>query len=359
MLQRFSNFYNEVKENCIRSKLIMDQYKDYLQEGDWYLVRYGLILELANKKEAKKKIKQQKLNIKSMLCRFIFGKKNIRHSVRQNIFCGNTMILSTHQNIKIFDYSLKEVLFLPNEAKKEVIIKNLEYFQKYINTTTLRIESFGIFEKYIVGYPRNEWSHNVLLDVYCNILQDFSEYFRKLGNCGCDCNIIRKNTDKCNSIDIRKLISDIKKDIEFLLDLPCIYCHGDLHFRNCLYDKECVYYIDFEDSRYDVFFYDFFNIMYVDIIENDDYYLLNMYLEKNDLILTNFKKAFAWLNVDFNEDDMIKYLKLFLLSRIDYDYSYRETGNCTAYDLSCYHKYNKFLSYIDMKTNQKVLIDSE
>ena len=104
--------------------------------------------------------------------------------------------------------------------------------------------------------------------------------------------------------------------------LPSVLCHCDLHFGNTLVDSNSIYLIDFENVREDVFFYDLFNILFVEYIDKDNPYFIEEYFKENSEVDDLFKQSFQAVGEELEERNKVLYFVVFLHSRLTHNVSY-------------------------------------
>ena len=231
---------------------------------------------------------------------------------------GQAMMVTAY-GFKVFD-ERNGVVYKKLVSEQEVCLlkKAIELLSPCFRTTYIGIKDGFSEEILIYGKPRNKWQQAEVLSVYISILDNYNKYYKS----GIETlsapyglsDILRLLNPKC---EMFKIYQDLLSESEGLY-FPYIYTHGDMHLGNVIYDGQ-IWYIDFECAREEFFFYDIFNVLYVEFVDCHDSMLLDLFIEGNSQIIERFKRAFASFDLYFDMNKRKLYFKTYLLARIRYD----------------------------------------
>lgn len=238
--------------------------------------------------------------------------KNLRTS-----FCGQIAMLTTNNDLKIFDLKNNQVLSLLDIVSKERFHNTYEIFQGKLAMPYLFDTNEGIVERIIQNISRSTWGHDLIIRNYLCILSDQRDYL-KTATIAYEITFsdIWENIQKFQFTRLNKIARQITEKINDTYSMPCVFLHRDIHFGNTLFDGRQLYYIDFEYADNEVFFYDIFNCIFVEFILNRDSLLLSLYLKKDGDMFANLYEIFNIMGVNFNEKSYLDYLYIFLLARL-------------------------------------------
>lgn len=263
---------------------------------------------------------------------------------------GSILMITARNNVKIFDTKSKKVIVFINNTHDFYSFKSTyDYFNKYYKNPILYFndkEQFYV-EKLIKYKPLNLWNSSdkeqAIYTVYNNILTQLNDI---------DLSLVKSTV-------VQEMLNDLSYNIgnENLVFIkidsmipsnrhndswPVIPCHGDIHFNNMLLDhKGDFFFIDWEDHQSLIFFYDFFNCMFVESIWHNNNYFLMRYLGGHYDYLLNFLFNNASLN--YNKQNKKYYISLYLMSRLLYFELILNKDNLE----SILKKYDEFISLID------------
>ncbi|MFS0775524.1 hypothetical protein ABC255_05795 [Neobacillus sp. 3P2-tot-E-2] len=314
-----TNFNENTKYMC-SGEYILDDSLKYFTRNDFY-----------TKKRAYKMLRSDyyPFSIKAfiLVLRKTLFRKNITipdHDLHIEEFSGTVYrpVRSSngYSDSKIFDLSQNKVLSIfSDEHAYQSVIENYEYFKVHFPLPAIlwkNNERLLIMEELVLFQPRNTWTQEDYLFVMNDI---FDRYFIYYKEC------IKKenhsfNTplDLLNSLKKHSEINFIKNQItpEILqMKIPYIKLHGDLWTSNTLLTKtntRQVKYIDWEYTNELIFFYDIFNMIWLEFYVNNN----GLYLEKYTKGEYDFylKRIFSLFNITFNAKYRIDYFNIFFLN---------------------------------------------
>lgn len=256
---------------------------------------------------------------------YSLGVKKNKHQIKDIVIrdsddavMGQAMMVTAY-GFKIFDVRNGIVYKkLVSDQESISLKKAIELLTPCFQNTYIGIRKGFSEEKLIYGKPRKEWQLSDVPGIYFSIVDSYLEYFNT------DIDIYKAPYDRTDILRILNPKYEILKIYQGLLleigdcNYPYIYMHGDMHFGNIIYDGH-VWYIDFECAREEIFFYDLFNVLYVEYVDCQNSMLLDMYFAGNTQMINKFKRAFMLFDTNFSLDNRKIYFKTYLLARIRYD----------------------------------------
>lgn len=190
--------------------------------------------------------------------------------------------------------------------------KAVELFSPYFKLTYIKHNTVACVEHVVKSRPRSEWNTTEILRNYFFLFDRYTEYLN--------------STPKRSSIlKIVDIVDDSKslvlrlKELMPQMSLNYIFSHCDLHFGNTLFDGNDLFLIDFEESKEEVFFYDMFNVMYVDYMEYNNSFLLDKYLSGDAEMTKHFERFFTGAGIRFEPKEKCGYLAVYLYLRLLFD----------------------------------------
>lgn len=280
---------------------------------------------------------------------------NIKSENSSSLFEGTVFLASSNQNsIKIFDFEKKEVLTIyKNKDEYNNYINNIDYFSTWFSIPEViyKEEVKGlIIEKYIESKNMDLWRKQD----YENLMQDiFKRYTLYTRNAKQEDFFIGSDCVKELNIENDFLAHIIDNTSTEVLEMkfPKFKLHGDLWSSNVLMVNEHVYYIDWDNAKEFIFFYDVFFIMWNEFIKRENYDLINSYIKGEYDSL--FNELFNICGVVYERDKKIDYLNLFFINQfIDRWYMVDEKIVDKAFD-----RYRKFMKCINKKRSCKTEVD--
>ncbi|KKK36621.1 hypothetical protein WQ57_18410 [Mesobacillus campisalis] len=170
-------------------------------------------------------------------------------------------------------------------------------------------------EELITFHPTKDWVDEDLLKVMEDVFNRYYHYF-------CSC-LVKGTYPFVTPISLFKSVpnnrdtifiwSEIEADFQEM-NVPMLRLHGDLWTANTLLDKSVgeIYFIDWEFSNYLFFFYDFFNMMWVEFYINKNDLFLNQYV--NGEYDHEMERAFTLFGLDFKQQARMSYFNLYFLN---------------------------------------------
>lgn len=313
-----------------RLKYVLKTYSSYLHDGEYemFISKKNAIflrddqntkdfLNLnfnRNKKSSTNKLSRLKLKCKIFYSRlFRLTKYNNNKSI---MHCSIAMI-NWDDDVKLFDLEKKLVVtFFSKKSKYNEYIKNIEYFSDYFNVTYLYkdCEKQMICEELIKEQDFKKRSVKEKFIKY--IINQYIEYFNDVNP-----NLFL-NTGNLIPDEIKGKWKSVYNGKEIELtnqnQIPLYYMHSDVHYDNVLIKENKPYFIDWEHSSNKPFFYDIFNIMFVEVINHNDLYLLNRYLD--GVYDIELEELFNSVSFKYDSSNRLKYFLFFVQYRfINFD----------------------------------------
>ena len=268
-----------------------------------------------------------------------------------DIICD--VVMTTNEGFRFYNTTEKTTLHL-FESEEEACLyrKCYSLFSPFFSLTISNITEAYSIENIIYNRHRKDWSKEELRTNYRMILENYSSYLRTAEKFLLDIRTTIKISDAAGG-DYISLCKDLLEEIKPISNIIYVFSHGDLHLGNILFDGEKQYLIDFEKARNEVFYYDLFNVIYVEATDYGNYSFLNEYLDGKATIIHHFEKAFDAVGELFDIKQRIVYLKLFLLLRLNYDVEYYLLNNFLSKSENKISVIKDFKRYIDNYINNE------
>lgn len=326
--QHFIN--NKIKQKEFKN--VINDKKEYLIEGEYLLVNNRMTMAiLKNNSEAKRfmeantshllrtstnKIELIKKYIRALID-FFFWVELKSNSNSKKKYDGSLVMLTGKGDIKIFDfYENKVITFLKEqneyEDKKDIYFRFKTNFN--IPKTSFNDIEKAAIEERIELIPFEELSYKVMDTSFERVLLDYKRYFNNIKDKdmkGYRIYEMLENLSCIKNEDFKDLLySIVSRESDDIL-LPIVEVHGDLNYQNILIDKENMYYIDWEFSKPMIFYFDIFNLIFIEAATYSNYYYIDKYIKGDyDLLLYEIFNVFN-LNYDINKKML--YLSIYLI----------------------------------------------
>lgn len=244
----------------------------------------------------------------------IYGDSN-----QKNVFKGQ-IAMSTSSGFRYFNYKERTTFREFDSQNSSIVVqKALEVFSLSFKTTVLNITNNYCIEKIVDYNPRRIWDNKTIVDRFCIVMGKYVNYLKKSV---ADNRVQYKNVefpilnqDKNFPSACISVYNRIKANLNPTFLYAHILCHHDIHFDNTLFVEHDFYLIDFECAKEDIFFYDFFNIIYVEFMDWHNSTLLDLYLNKNERIMDCLKELFNVVGQEFEISKIKEYFYIFLMKR--------------------------------------------
>ncbi len=226
------------------------------------------------------------------------------------------VVMSTNKGYRFFNYDEGTTLHIfSTETEFTTYQRVKNEFTLFFKVPIIEISNHFSVDKIINNKPRYLWS---ALETSKNFYMVFDRYIKYLSTANNRITNIRRWAERypfTSNLHFKQLIDSVIVDVKPLSDIRLVYSHGDMHFGNILYDGNDIYLTDFERAGDEAFFYDIFNIVYVEYTDwhNDEF--LASYLRKDGIIMDCFSRLFHAVGLSFDERLIIRYFELFLLLR--------------------------------------------
>jgi hypothetical protein len=221
---------------------------------------------------------------------------------------------------KIFDLSRNQVLSIfSNKQEYQSVLSIYQSFSKFFPMPAILqtdAEQLIIMEELVNFEQNHTWIEADYLFVMEDVFERNINYFK-----ACVEKEIQSSsspTDLISQIKMNAVIEPIRNKINpELLDVkfPCVKLHGDLWTSNTLLVKEGkshICYIDWEYSREYIFFYDLFNMMWLEVYVNNNHLYIHKYA--NGDYDSYFKEIYHLFNLEFNDKLKMDYFMLYFLN---------------------------------------------
>lgn len=229
------------------------------------------------------------------------------------------VVMSTNNGYRYFDY-FNRTTFKPflNENEYLKYQDALIAFSSSFSLTNKEVNKNYCVENIIDSKPRNNWCPE---ELYKNFYLLFDRYVLYLSHA----RIIRKQIDyNICSISgmenyngrITNLVNQIDPSIH---NTVFSFSHCDLHFGNTLFNNDDIFLIDFEEAKENVFYYDIFNLIFVEYRDWNNSSFLDMYLTGDSHLEASFIKLFNAVGELFNPVHSKDYLISFIALRMKND----------------------------------------
>ena len=327
MISKIYNFFKDIKETIKEFNL----YSRYMSFGAYVFddsIRYIFLDDsFTYKKSTELFHNVYKTNkIRGFL---VFLLKNLKYKNRLIIskqtqvfkdFKG-TIYFPTRNCKKIFDLSSHKVLSLYSKKEEYTsIIDSYIYFKQHFpmpNILYTDEKQLFIIEQLILFQPNSLWVKEDYLYVIEDIFKRYITYAEACKENVKYCFISPTDYMKIFEINDDKYISEIRSKIPkdlLSIHLPALRLHGDLWTTNILVqksDRYSIHYIDWEFSQDLLFFYDFFNLMWVEVYNHNNYLYIDNYV--NGMYDHYFNELFLIYNLKYEPKFRMEYFHVFFL----------------------------------------------
>lgn len=320
--------YIKIFNLYIEFKKITSIYYSFLQKGNFVISTESkkiiyLLGDVSTAEFVKKEFENKKDNkgdslskkVKNLIKKTIFNCLKIKNKSKENPTAESSIVMISWDNdLKFFDIINEKVITVFKNTKKlNRYVIDMDYFKMYFNLPFLYKEGNIVYEKLINNTI--EMSECNKEKYYLNMVRHYTNYFKKIKseNFERSSYVINTVNNDWKNIFNEFLLSEKQfKNIEF----PIYYMHSDLHFDNVLISNNKIYYIDWEHSSFKPFFYDVFNVLFIEIMNHNDLNLTSKYL--NGKFDEMFIDLFNSVNLEFESDLREAYFIYFIFYRFIY-----------------------------------------
>ncbi|KQL54041.1 hypothetical protein AN964_11390 [Heyndrickxia shackletonii] len=228
--------------------------------------------------------------------------------------------ITGYNDSRIFDFHHNKVLTIfATKDDFHSVLNNNEYFKDYFplpkilwidETNLLIMEELIQFQQY------SNWQSKDYLYIIQEIFNRYLDYFNDCKQKG---NISYKSPESflwegSESHEIKSILNEIHP-ILLNMNYPCLKLHGDLWTANIMLIKKAtnqICMIDWEYANVYLFFYDFFNLMWLEVYVNNNEFYIYHYMDGE--MDTYFEKVFALFDLTFHKEYRLDYLYIFFLN---------------------------------------------
>lgn len=240
-------------------------------------------------------------------------------------FYDTQVIMTTNDGVRYFNYKEKTTLHcFNNYFEKELYQKARSFLVPPFKCTTIQVKDSYCIERLIEHIPRRAWSYEEVLKRFFIIFDKYIEYLSKTHIFEHNIQDMLQAPKEINE-RYNQIMESLIHSIEVYKNTKFIFSHGDMHFENVLFENNDFYVLDFETAGNNIFYYDIFNLMYVEYIDKHNDYFIKAYLSKETMMMTYFERMFNVVNESFDYSLMHIYLKYFLLVRLSRSVSFLES----------------------------------
>lgn len=315
-------------------KTILTNNKKYLVSGNYYIAGGSKRVAYLNSYSSTDFITKNNVHVirKTATNEIIYKKflKYILHkfSVIKVIgkdqklnFAGEVVMFTRANDFKVFDFYNHKVMTFVKEKDHYFKIKDtIHVFKGKFPITIIDFNDIeqAYIEDYIDFVPYQDWSHQERRSVLNNIFRYYENYFKQTTFSNLNYVSTKSLIDLfIKDISSNNLLEDIYKILDYedlAINWPMLRLHGDLGFNNILLSSNRIFFIDWEDSRDHIFFYDLLNIIFFEyVFHNDESYLEKYINGYYDDIL---KILFELMNIRFSSQKKLNYFAIFLIERV-------------------------------------------
>lgn len=229
-------------------------------------------------------------------------------------------VMITASGYKIFNYEKGEVYTLELSNNTAVSLENaIRRLSPFFRLTYKTILTNASVERLVVGASRKTWDNEMIVYNYFHLCRCFIFYLNNRDH-QFDGNFNVSQTDNHVKWEIipksaKDTIIKLRENIEDEV-FRTVFQHGDLHFGNTLFDKDGFWLLDLEDARDDIFFYDLFTPIFVELTDWNNMTLFDLLFNKDARLISYLKQVFAAVGLVFNEKKIRDYFIVYLYARI-------------------------------------------
>jgi len=290
----------------------MFQEKGFLEPGDYFIIN-NVRSYLIKKETPKEFLKMIGVEGKGKeQCHFhMHVSQGLKSPLKAQV------VMSTNNQFRFFDYD-NNLTFrrFYNKEEHERYIECKNRFGPFFNMTFNSIVGEYCVDNFVKNVPRNLWNEKMMIEIFYALLENYIRYLHSA-----DSKLVSVKEVTASAFpelyDYRLIHSILTKEVKSYNCTKTVFGHGDLHFGNILFDGVRFYLIDFEMAKEEVFFYDLFNVMYVEAVDMKNYMFLDFYMTADSRLMNCFTKAFEAVGEVFDINRREEYLKLYLLLRLN------------------------------------------
>lgn len=241
-------------------------------------------------------------------------------------FNGELVMLTHKNDIKIFDFANNLVRTFFTSSEYERRKENYHLFKNYFNMTVTHLDddASAITEKLITFKPYRKWEKKEVEKLFRIIFDSYIEFGKskrkKRRLYKNEKEIIYHYKIKIGDDELIQLIENYLNAYDLGNSFQLVKAHGDFTTNNVLLNEEAYFFINWKSSLEYIFFYDIYNLLFVDYLHTDDNRLLNYYLagHLDEYLL----ELFDFYGIKYDADKRIAYLLIFICERItQYEYN--------------------------------------
>lgn len=299
---------HKVQKLCVNNQYLEEGEYSFYYLGRSYLVKEGVPIEFL-----------WRIGVKEIpfVLKTIHVKKN---SEKTSGFAAQ-ILMTTASGVRYFDYKRNLVYKEFNNIQESVTYRNaISAFTPYFQNACISVTDNYVLEKIVKTEPRSDWGVNGLMSNFCKVGYLYENYLSTL------CENDKTNKSFVNILqrsiypaEVSRLSSILVSSIDTSKQYLFIPCHGDLHFGNTLFEKGIVYLIDFDEFRKEVFFYDIFNMIYVDFVDVNSTSLIDAYLSEDQCAMSLFDGLFSAVGLNFEREKKLDYVRYYMYRRLIHD----------------------------------------
>lgn len=331
-LSKVINFMIKLSTERQHIRRILRKNKKYLVSGNYYIVGGSKRIAFRKSNRSFNFIENNNLHVirtsktKDSLLKkmfkyilYKFSVIKIINNCRKPNYLGEVVMFTRTNDFKIFSFDEHKVMTFMKDNENYLKIKDtVNAFKGKFPITIIDFYDLeqAIIEEYIDFKPYRDWSSQERTNVLNYIFMNYEDYFKQISNPDYVCteNLINKFLGEVGTNDLIGNIQKILASSDRLINWPILRLHGDLGFNNILLSSNKIFFIDWEDSKEHIFFYDLLNVFLFEYIFHND----KSYLEKyvNGFYDDKLYILFEAMNIEFCSRKKINYFAVFLLERV-------------------------------------------
>lgn len=232
---------------------------------------------------------------------------------------ADILMTTINGDVKLFVLENNTVLtFVKDETKYSRLKCAWNSFLTYFNIPLQQFDDKNLLIKEQLIRNQKRWNDTEMLKVFNEVIDNYKKYIM------CEkskihyvtyneiAGVCKDKMKKCN-VYLQELFDNTFSNV----GIPMLPIHGDLHFGNILINDLSSFFIDWESMRNDWLLYDIFNMMYVLAVYQQNYLLIDMYLEGR--FDHKFNELCKIAGIDTTFFSRKHFLLIFLIQRFVFD----------------------------------------
>lgn len=339
-------------------QIVLNKIKDDLKEGKYKVTSIAqkkvafiqnnrtnnFIKKISNANYVEIPNMQQKIVHKlKRVTDFILIKRIKIKNNHKSYFNGEIIMLTRENQVKIFDLHNLQVKTYLSDVAFVKAFEDFKSFSDYFNMTYIKFdeENLSVIEELIDYKSFENWTkaefNNLIKYIYTSHIKYAQSLNGKLKRTKKLEELIKDLKKVVKNNELITLIENQFKDEDLYELWPEVKVHGDFTTNNILLKDDLFYIIDWEDSKEYIFFYDILNMLFVNLLYQDDFTLLKRFFDGDfDFYFINWFQEYG---KDYNPKKKMVYFTMFLCERIT-KFEVKKNSNTLN------NKYTKYIYYL-------------